>query len=88
MALKFGLDGHRLWVNHKNGNAVFGLCYDSKFLSASPSLLEQHHKAYRILYVDLPGFEKKDVLERLISPFKELIVKLAHEMHVLAPAKY
>ncbi|KAI0388290.1 hypothetical protein F5Y17DRAFT_453381 [Xylariaceae sp. FL0594] len=62
-----------LYVHH-NG-AVFRICYIAQKLANSPSILEQHHKSYEILYNDDP--EGESPAELLKSPFKELMTHLA-----------
>ncbi|KAI0388210.1 hypothetical protein F5Y17DRAFT_453678 [Xylariaceae sp. FL0594] len=64
-----------LYIRHKG--AAFRICYIAEKLTASPSVLEQHREAYRILYHDDPDDGLSQTAERLRRPFEELMTQLA-----------
>ncbi len=63
-----------LYVHHRG--TAFRICYDPCILAASPSVLDEHHKSYQILYKDDPG-RLCEVAERLRKPFEELMIQMA-----------
>ncbi|KAK4101192.1 hypothetical protein N658DRAFT_496493 [Parathielavia hyrcaniae] len=64
-----------LYVRHRG--AAFRICYDPRILAASPSVLSQHHEAYRILHKDDPDGGLCEVAELLKKPFEELMTRMA-----------
>ncbi|KAI8953091.1 hypothetical protein F4801DRAFT_538420 [Xylaria longipes] len=64
-----------LYILH-NG-AWFRICYAADELADSPSLLEQHHEFYDILYEEDPEGKSREVAEYLRRPFEELMTRLA-----------